>query len=65
MPQSKLNCLGQDLRIRKTNDIPGLNKAQKNHLVTFTKITKAVQIRITDPDARVVLIESLTFENTN
>ena len=31
----------------------------------FTKITKAVQIGVRDPEVRRVLIESLTFENAH
>ena len=33
--------------------------------MTFSRLTKAVQIGVTDPEARWVLIESLGFENAN
>ena len=34
------------------NHMLKLNKAKENLLVTFTRFTKAVQIGITDPEAR-------------
>ena len=51
MPYSKLKCLRQYSR-EPFSDF-------------LQRLTKTVQIGVTDPDARQVLIESLTFENAN
>ena len=48
------------------NHILGLNKGQRELFSDFLqRLIKAVQIRVTDPEAKWVLIESLTFENAN
>ena len=33
--------------------------------MTFIKLTRAVQIGVTDPEARSIIIESLAYENAN
>ena len=38
---------------------------ENTYKVFWQRLTKTVQIRVTDPKARWVLIESLAFENAN
>ena len=51
---------------RELSHILELNRVRENLLVTFLqRLTKAVQMGVTDPEVRHVLIQSLTFENAN
>ena len=67
MPYSNLKCLGQDSKIRK--QIESYTRVEQDQREPFSdflqRLTKAVQIGGTAPDARRVLIESLAFENAN
>ena len=59
--------LGEGFRSqeRGLSHILGLNRAKEPFTDFLQRLTKAVQIRVTDPEARRVLIESLAFENAN
>ena len=67
MPHSSLKCLGQDSRTRKR--IESYTKVKQGQRKVFSdflqKLTKVVQIGVTDPEARKVLTEFLAFENAN
>ena len=67
MPQRNLKCLGQNSRTGKQiESYTRVKQHQREHFTDFLqRLTKAVQIEVTDPDARQVLTESLAFENAN
>ena len=51
---------------RELSHILELNRVRENLLVTFLqRLTKAVQMGVTDPEVRHVLIHSLAFENAD
>ena len=53
-------------QVKELNPIPGLNRARKKFFSDFLqRLTKTVQIGVTDPEARQVHFESLAFENAN
>ena len=37
---------------KELNHIPGLNRDRENPLPSFTRLNKAVQIGVTDPESR-------------
>ena len=51
---------------KRTESYIRLKQDQREPFTDFIeRLTKAIQLGVTDPEARCILIESLTFENAN
>ena len=63
---SSFKYLGQKELRKKIGSCIRIKQGQREPFTDFLqRLTKAVQLGVTDPEARHVLIESLAFENAN